>query len=189
MASEWSGGEPPAGADAELRELEDELCRLTGVLAVGVVGDRAGRPVEIHVLSDHAKPAKQIVRDVRAVARTVFGLELDHRVVSVAQLEAGDASAPSGVEQPRSGVRPRVGGVHVDTEGVRAQARVTLGDGESEATGFAEGSIASVARPHLIASATLDALRQLQTGADAIHLDSAQITRAGSSRVAIVTVV
>src|SRR5438067_7038353 len=141
MASEWAGGEPPAGADAELRELEDELCRLTGVLAVRVVGDRAGRPVEIHVLSDHAKPAKQIVRDVRAVAQTVFGLELDHRIVSVAQLEAEEGVAQSGSGQPLSEARPRVGAVHVVAEGVRAQARVTLGDGDSEATGFADGSI------------------------------------------------
>ena len=94
MASEWANGgssaesQDPGGSEAELRELEDELCRLGGVLAVRVVGDRNGRPIEVHVLADQSKPAKQTVRDVRAVAQTMFGLELDHRIVSVAQLDS-----------------------------------------------------------------------------------------------------
>src|SRR5215218_1468303 len=99
-----NGGElpdesPPA---KELQDLEEELCRLGGVLAVRVVGDRNGRPIEVHVLSDHTKPAKQTVRDVRAVAQTVFGLEIDHRIVSVAQLNTNDQNAPVGIELPRA---------------------------------------------------------------------------------------
>ena len=66
MPDEWSNDElsPEDGPEpsAELRELEDELCRLAGILAVRIVGDRAGRPLEVHVLSDQAKPAKQTVR-------------------------------------------------------------------------------------------------------------------------------
>ena len=113
MPSEWSNGELSSEEDpdpaAELRELEDELCRLAGILAVRVVGDRAGRPVEVHVLSDQTKPAKQTVRDVRAVAQTVFGLELDHRIVSVAQLNTNEQNAPVGIELPRPRARARVG--------------------------------------------------------------------------------
>jgi len=76
MPSEHSnGGASPdeSPPEKQLQDLEEELCRLGGVLAVRVVGDKNGRPVEVHVLSDHTKPAKQTVRDVRAVAQTVFG--------------------------------------------------------------------------------------------------------------------
>ena len=70
MPSEWSNDELSAEGDrdfgAELRELEDELCRLGGVHAVRIVGDRAGRPIEVHVLADPTKPAKQIVRSKSA---------------------------------------------------------------------------------------------------------------------------
>jgi hypothetical protein len=193
MPGEWSNDELSSEDDrdaaAELRELEDELCRLTGVHAVRVVGDRAGRPIEVHVLSDPSKPAKQTVRDVRAVAQTVFGIELDHRIVSVAQLNTNDQNTPVGIELPRGETRARVGAINIEAVGLRAQVRVTLVENEREIVGYAEGSVASAARPQLVAAAALDALRQAEPLAEAIHITSADINRVGSSRVAIVTVV
>jgi hypothetical protein len=197
MSTEWSNGEssttegriePPDDRD-ELRDLEDELCRLGGVLAVRVVGDRTGRPVEVHVLSDLTKPPKQTVRDVRAVAHTVFGIELDHRIVSVAQLDTNESDTPVGIVLPSAETRVRVGGVHAETDGLRSEIRVTLIDGDREHVGYAEGSVAAVARPHLVAAATLDALRQIEPAADGVHLASSDVSRLGASRVAIVTVV
>ena len=67
--------------------------------------------------------------------------------------------------------------------------RVTLARGNDEAVGFAEGSIATSARHRLVAAATIDALRQLQKGAECLDVDSAQIVRVGSHDVAIVTIV
>jgi hypothetical protein len=151
MAKRVSNGDSATGAGetrpphGELRELEDELCRLSGVLAVRVVGDRAGRPVEVHVLADRTKPAKQTVRDVRALAQTVFGIELDHRIVSVAQYDAaGESAAPTAtttVVAPRA----RVGRVGFEGNGVRAQVRVVLVMGDVEYTGYADGSVAAIA--------------------------------------------
>ncbi len=193
MPSDWSNDELPSPDEpdptAELRELEDELCRLTGVHAVRVVGDRSGRPVEVHVLSDPSKPAKQTVRDVRAVAQTVFGIELDHRIVSVAQLNTNDQNTPVGIELPRAEARSRVGSINIEAVGLRAQVRIVLVENDRELTGYAEGSIASAARPQLVAAAALDAVRQGEPAAEAIHITSAEISRIGGNRVAIVTVV
>ncbi len=185
MPNDWS--DVPVETDAALRQLEDELCRLTGVVAVRVVGDHAGRPTEIHVLSDQTKPAKQTVRDVRALAQTVFGLELDHRIVSVAQLDDSDVAGAPQAAGPDS--RLRLVSVSVDVLGVRAEVRVVLSDGEQEYSGYAEGSGASVARGHLVATGTLDALRQVEPRADGLHVDSAQIARMASAKVAVVTLV
>jgi hypothetical protein len=193
MPGEWSNDELSSAGDddaaTELRELEDELCRLAGVHAVRVVGDRAGRPVEVHVLADPSKPAKQTVRDIRAVAQTMFGIELDHRIVSVAQLNTNDQNTPVGIELPRSERRARVASINVEAVGLRAQVRVLLIENDREHTGYAEGSIASAARPQLVAAAALDAIRQAEPAAEAIHITSAEISRIGSNRVAVVTVV
>ena len=194
MPGEWSNDELSAEGDrdfgAELRELEDELCRLGGVHAVRIVGDRSGRPIEVHVLADPTKPAKQIVRDVRAVAQTVFGIELDHRIVSVAELNTNDQNTPVGIELPRFEVAC-AGQLHQhrSRRTARAEVRVVLVENDRELTGFAEGSVASVARPQLVAAAALDAVRQGEPAAEAIHITNAEISRIGSNRVAIVTVV
>ena len=76
-----------------------------------------------------------------------------------------------------------------EVNGLRSLVRVTLAQGEHEAVGFAEGSIATTARHRLVASATVDALRQLETAAECIDVDSAQIVRVGAHDVAIVTLV
>jgi hypothetical protein len=195
MPSDRANGESSTGDEghpealSELQELEEELCRLAGVLAVRVVGDRNGRPVEVHVLSDHSKPAKQTVRDVRAVAQTVFGLELDHRIVSVAQLDSSETAEPVQPVTPRVETRVRVVNVRFDSHELRAAVEVILARGEREHSGYAEGSVAAVGRPHLVATATLDALRHLEPRADAAHLAAAEITKIGKVRVALVTVV
>jgi hypothetical protein len=193
MPSKWSDEELSAegehDAADDLRELEDELCRLTGVHAVRIVGDRAARPIEVHVLADPSKPAKQIVRDVRAVAQTMFGIEIDHRIVSVAQLNTNAENTPVAIEFPRSDARARVGAINIEAVGLRAQVRVVLVDDERELVGYAEGSVASAARPQLVAAAALDAVRQGEPAAEAIHITNAEISRIGSNRVAIVTVV
>jgi hypothetical protein len=193
MPSGWSNDELSSeeGQDStsELRELEDELCRLAGVHAVRIVGDRSGRPVEVHVLADPSKPAKQTVRDVRAVAQTMFGIELDHRIVSVAQLNTNDQNAPVGIELPQGESRARIGSINVEAVGLRAQVRVVLVQNDREHNGYAEGSVASAARPQLVAAATLDAVRQAEPAAEGIHITSAEISRVGSNRVAVVTVV
>ena len=78
------------------------------------------------------KPAKQTVRDVRAVAQTVFGIELDHRIVSVAQLNTNDQNTPVGIELPRSETRARVGAINIEAVGLRSQVRVVLVDNDRE---------------------------------------------------------
>lgn len=180
----------PEGGVLELQVLEEELCRLSGVLAVRVVGDRIGRPIEVHVLADNSKPAKQTVRDVRSVAQTVFGLELDHRIVSVAQFDTNESDeSPTQSAPARTETRVRVESVRFDSQGVRATAQVVLAAGEQQQSGFAEGSVAAIGRPQLIAAATLDALRQVEPAADAVHLSAADIARVGKNRIAVVTVV
>jgi hypothetical protein len=182
--------EAPDGED-EVLELERELCRLPEISAARVVTDQSGRPTEVHILADTAKHAKQVVRDVQSVALASFGIELDRRIVSVVQLGSptngnGHTEVPDEIDL---GFRPVLVNTTAEVSGLRSLVRVTLARGDNEAVGFAEGSIASTARHRLVATATVDALRQLETAAECIDVDSAQIVRVGAHDVAIVTVV
>lgn len=77
-------------ADPRLAKLEENLLRVPGVKSVRVVGNDV--PSEIHVVASTRRPPKQVVRDVQSLAAAGFGIPIDHRIVSVVQLE--DAAPP-----------------------------------------------------------------------------------------------
>lgn len=70
-----------------LPELEDAIRHLPGVRAVSVVTDPQAQPTEVHVLASPGKAAKQVVRDVQSLAMARYDIDLDHRIVSVVQIE------------------------------------------------------------------------------------------------------
>jgi hypothetical protein len=175
-----------AGAvdELDLTEIEREICRLPDVSIARLVAEPDGRVSEAHIVAHAGKHPKQIVRDVQSIALASFGLELDRRVISVVQLGANalDETAPPGP-------RPLIVAITAESSGLRSLVRVTLTRDEDEAVGFAEGSIATTARHRLVATATVDALRQLEPAAECIDVDHAQVMRLGAHDIAVVTVV
>jgi hypothetical protein len=170
--------------DLDLADVEREICRLPDVSIARIVAERNGRVTEVHVVAQPGKRPKQIVRDVQSIALASFGLELDRRIVSVVQLGGGP-----GEEAVPGGHRVSILAITAEASGLRSLVRVTLARDEDEAVGFAEGSVAMTARHRLVATATVDALRQLDPAAECIDIDHAQIVRVGQLDVAVVTVV
>lgn len=176
----------------DLHEVEQELCRLPDISAARIVADHTGRPTEIHVLANPGKPAKQVVRDIQSVALASFGLEIDRRIVSVVQLGAVNGAEGRGmlaVTAEPIPFRPMITSINAEITGMRTVVRVALSQGGEETAGFAEGSIATASRHRLVASATLDALRQLDASAECLDVEGAQLVRIGAQDVAVVTIV
>ncbi|MGZ4211302.1 MAG: hypothetical protein ACXVQX_12005 [Actinomycetota bacterium] len=184
-------GEPSTALDQfegmyelDLTEVEREICRLPDVSIARLVAEPGGRVSEVHVVAHPGKHPKQIARDVQSIALASFGLELDRRIISVVQL-GGDVLEPNFAAHPRCSVVA----ITAEANGLRSLVRVTLTRDEEEAVGFAEGSIATTARHRLVATATVDALRQLEPAAECIDVDSAQILRVDAHDIAVVTMV
>lgn len=179
----------------DLRQVELELCRLPEVTAARIVEDDVGRPVEVHILATREKHPKQIVRDVQSVSMATFGLDIDRRVISVVQLEGGSGDeavvSSNGSTRVGPGGAPRVviGDIDIEKRQVRCTVKVRLEQGGEQAVGTAEGSIAPSSRPRLVASATLDALRELVPAVDAADVDASQIVRVGARDIAVSSIV
>jgi hypothetical protein len=171
--------------ELDLTEVEREICRLPDVSISRLVAEPNGRVSEVHVVAHPGKHPKQIARDVQSIALASFGLELDRRIISVVQL-GGDVLDS---QIFAAYLRPSVVAITAEANGLRSLVRVTLGREDEEAVGFAEGSIATTARHRLVATATVDALRQLEPAAECIDIDSAQIIRLDANDIAVVTVV
>lgn len=69
----------------DLSRLEQELERVPGIQSARVKGDAS--PTEIHIVATKERSPKQLVRDVQSLASAGFDMPIDHRIVSIVQLE------------------------------------------------------------------------------------------------------
>lgn len=170
----------------DLDAVERELRRIPEVRAARIVADVHGEPVEVHVLATPGKHAKQLVRDVQSVAIASQGLDLDHRIVSIVQLEDEQrVVVPLEDERDAGTLRPSLLGVIVERRELRCSATVSLRTGDGVVTGTAEGSVAAAAARRVVADATLAALSELGPAASCASVEAANLVRVGERDVAV----
>jgi hypothetical protein len=183
-----------------LPNLEESIRQIPGVRAVSVVTDAQAQPTEVHVLAAPGKPAKQIVRDVQSLAMAQFDLDLDHRIVSVVQIEdetaaagedadvsdTSDASADEVLEQIEAQARPMISEIGVRSTGSEIEVEVRLELDGDTFVGIERGAAAASARPRLVAAATISALDELLGLPAAV--ESAAVVDTGTHSVALVVV-
>ena len=86
-------------SETHLAKLEQDLLRVPGVRSARVIGTDV--PSEIHIVTTSKRSPKQVVRDVQSLAAAGFGIPIDHRIVSVVQLDdspPSPATVPTGQE-------------------------------------------------------------------------------------------
>lgn len=95
----------------QLDQLESELKKIAGVKNARIMGTEG--PEEIHIVATATRSPKQVVRDVQSLAAAGYGLPIDHRIVSVVQLEEADPPPPPSTikldapaEQPQPAAAP-----------------------------------------------------------------------------------
>ena len=122
-----------------LAGLEHDLLNVQGVQSARVIGD--DEPAEIHIVASLQRSPKQVVRDVQSLAAARFGMPIDHRIVSVVQLDEEP-------EQPeRQAVRPILERVVMASRGQSSWVKVGLGWPDGRSTEGAGMSISKDASP------------------------------------------
>lgn len=129
---------------------QELICRLEGVQAAQVVFAESGMPCEIHVLAGPEKSSKSLVRDIQSALTAQFGVQVDHRIISVAQLSEGLA--------PRGDFRLAHTGLEIKSAGGRVSASVTLARGGDTYTGHGESANTPFARRRCVSEAALAAV-------------------------------
>lgn len=72
--------------EIKLTECEELIKRIRDVLSVNIVLGEQQEINEVHVLAEDGRNAKQIVRDIETLMQVEYGIDLDHKKVSVVQL-------------------------------------------------------------------------------------------------------
>ena len=131
---------------------QELICRLEGVQAAQVVFAENGMPCEIHVLAGPEKSSKSLVRDIQSALTAQFCVQVDHRIISVAQLSEGLA--------PRGDFRLAHTGLEIKSAGGRVSASVTLARGCDTYTGHGESANTPFARRRCVSEAALAAVNR-----------------------------
>lgn len=181
-----------------LPEFEAALRAVPGIREASVRTSPDAHPIEVHVVSGGAKPAKQVVRDVQSVAMAQFDLDIDHRIVSVVHIpdsapgaaeSAATAAAAVIVDEPTADdealPRPALTSITVRNSDGESHINVTLAIAGSVFTGEADGPSSPLHRPRIVATATLTALTEL-LGIPA-QVESSQVLEVGNREVALTT--
>ncbi len=163
-----SASQPPDAAT-----LEQLIYQVRGIQAARVVTGQSGVIDEVHVVSLPGRSPKQMVRDIESILYVRGGVRLDHRKVSLVQLD----------ERRRAPQGPRLVLQAVCYEADGPSVEVTLGLHERQARGVcSDPSVIGGAPLGVTAQATLSALATLVGGALELRLEQIALHDFGGLR-------
>ena len=136
------------------QNLEQAIMQIKSIIAARINVNNQGEIEEVHVLAGSGRAPKQVVRDVESVMAAQFGLQVDHKKISVAQVGNDEESAFEVLDS----TRPKLVGVTLRTVNGMAEVKVELLTDDKLAEGIAEGPSSANNKLRLFVEATLKAL-------------------------------
>lgn len=135
-------------------QVEGVIRRLRSVVSCRISTNGRGEIEEVHVVTDASRNPKQVARDIESALFSELGVRVDHRKISIAQLEGAESAGPVG--------ELRLKFLHIDfsLDRTSSRAKVSLSHNEATYAGSARASGPEARRPHLVAQATLAAVEE-----------------------------
>lgn len=72
------------------QEIQELICKLSDVKHCSVVCGDDNEIKEVHVLAGTARNIKQLVRDIQSAIHAKFGISIDYKIVSIAQINENE---------------------------------------------------------------------------------------------------
>jgi hypothetical protein len=154
----------------DFEEIEYFLANIKSVLSCKIITDSNNNITEIHVLSDSSRHSKQIVRDIRTALLSHFSIDVDYKIISVAQVNKNISI--------NSDFRLLYEGYTNETNSERIKISTKLSWDEKIFIGEAEGIKSEKNTLMVAALSTLNAIKK------AIELDCFIVDDIQSARVA-----
>ncbi|NMR96372.1 hypothetical protein HKB01_03650, partial [Vibrio parahaemolyticus] len=111
--------------------IEENLQQIDSVISSKIIIGEDSHIDEIHIVSNGTRNPKQIARDVESVLLANFDYRIDHRKISVAQLDDIDIRK----------IKPRLklNGISKETSGNKANVKVSILKADEEFVGYKTG--------------------------------------------------
>ncbi len=133
-----------------IKEAEQLIGKLKGVISCRIKLDRKNNVEEIHILSNTVREPKQISRDVQSTLTSEYGIDVDYKKISIAQIDEEITSV--------NNFRLKFSTVEYSITGKKATIKVILHKDGKYYEGEVTGVQTSYNSEKMIASATLKAV-------------------------------
>lgn len=160
------------------RRLRQAIEQIRGVMSAKVVLDENDVILEIHLVGSSPRQPKRIVRDIESLLYARFGIRIDYRKISLAQLDSEGVSA----------VRRRlrfVSAVPHPQEANRVQVFLRIDKDRYEGVASLQADTSEEMNARSVADATLSAVRRAMGRDVPLILQEMQIIRTDEQRVCL----
>ena len=167
-----------APKEVGVTECENLIKQIRDVISVSVVVGDNKEIDEIHVLAEDTRNAKQLVRDIETLLHVECGLDLDHKKISVVQLNRE--------QQCFQGKRVKFTAIQYSLQGSQMEVQVEVTSDKQCCQGKSAGINSTSNRLRLFAEATLNALADFWEPTTTVILEDAVQYALGRCSVVVV---
>ncbi|MDK2807000.1 hypothetical protein PQ744_07910 [Thermoanaerobacterium thermosaccharolyticum] len=162
-----------------INSMEELINRVQSVISSRVVAEN-NQIAEIHVLADTSRNAKQIARDVQSVLMAEFKVDVNYKIISVAQIETNGRLF--------NDERIAFTNLTFANNGVSLEATVMLTKGLEIYEGVYKGVNTERNRNRIIVNATLECVSKILPEDHNLILEDVDIYSFAKKRIAVVAV-
>lgn len=145
-------------------DIRSLVCKIPDVLSCKVMIGNDSKIEEIHVLCSTKKNVKQLVRDVQSAVSAQFNIDIDYKVISVAQIDLDDYKEN----------RLKIGAITVMNIDKSIKAVVSLEDEGKIYEGSSIKVKSLTNKFRAIAEATIAAVEEFINSKDVFYLEGAE---------------
>jgi hypothetical protein len=163
-----------------IREIEKLLGQVDSVISSKIVVDNQDNIEEIHILSTKERSPKQLSRDIQSVLISRFGIDIDHKKISIAQIDEKSLEDKD--------FRLKLKSIEFTTFGIKANVKVTLGRNGKSFEGSTTGPNTTYNFNKLLSLATLRAVEKFLDIEDNFILDDIKIIELAGREVVVTSI-
>jgi hypothetical protein len=169
-----------APKEIRLADCENFIRQIRDVISVNIVAENGKEITEIHVLAEDSRNPKQIVRDIETLFRVEYGLDLDHKKISVVQLRKEQRNLNE--------KRLKFSSINLNMRGNKMEALVELASEKKSCKGQKSGVLSRQNRLRLTAEAALQAAAGFLAEESSIVLDDIALFTLGGRNIVCIAV-
>jgi hypothetical protein len=162
------------------KDIEQCIKQVKSVISCKIIADDTDNIQEIHIVSNMSRSPKQISRDIQSILISNFGLDIDHKKVSIAQIDEDTIE--------NKNFRLKLKAIGYATTGTRVEVKVSLEKDDEVFDGMASGANTSYNTCRLLAKATLNAVENFCNVSDTFILEDVNPSTIAGREVMVVAV-